>query len=272
MANRHGWSTARRMAAVTVIMGGIAFVAPPPVLHSSAAATVAHLVFNPVPIGTSYNTAVGTRIAVSITAQDATHKAIPAARFYVSFSQTRGGGTAYVGTTVLGRAPDQVTADSTGKVIVTYTVPPTMASTGADVLRAENGATVSTSTLKVPDSFCYTKIASMGFTPKPLARKGSLPAHTTVPITLTAFGSNGLLATGATVYLHFTPAAGGGTAMVGTTALTKTPKAFVTDSNGQVHISYTTPSTLPATGAIDSIEAGNEITAPCASSHDSYSY
>ena len=271
MASRHGWGTARRVAAVTVIMGGIAFVAPPTV-HGSASATVAHLIFNPVPIGTSYKTAVGARLAVSITAEDSTHTAIPGAQFYVSFGQTIGGGTAFVGTTVLGRKPHQWTADSTGKVIVTYTVPATMASTGADVLRAENGATVTTSTIKIADSFCYTNIASMGFTPKPLARKGSLPAHATVPITLTAFGSNGLLAVGATVYLHFTPATGGGTAMVGSTALGKTPKPFVTDSNGQVHISYTTPSTLPATGAIDSIEAGNETTAPCASSHDSYSY
>jgi hypothetical protein len=227
---------------------------------------------SPVPIGTSYNTAVGARISVSITAEDSTHVAIPGAQFYVSFSQAVGGGTAFVGTTVLGRKPHQWTADSTGKVIVTYTAPPTMASAGADVLRAENGATVSTSTLKADDGFCYTNIASMGFTPKPMARKGSLPAHATVPLTLTAFGSNGLLATGATVFLHFKPAAGGGTAMVGTTALTKTPKPFVTDSNGQVHITYTTPSTLPATGAVDSIEGGNEPTAPCASSHDSYAY
>jgi hypothetical protein len=265
-------STLRRLAAATVIMGGIVFVAPPAVLHGSASATVAHMVFNPVPIGTSYNTAVGARISVSITAKDSAYSSIPGAQFYVSFNQAIGGGTAFVGTTILGRKPLRWTADSTGKVIVTYTAPPKMAKTGADVLRAENGATVSTSTLKVDDSFCYTKIASMGFTPKPVAPKGTLPTHATVPMTLTAFGSNGLLASGATVYLHFNPAVGGGTAMVGTTALTKTPKPFVTDSNGQVHISYTTPSTLPATGAVDSVEAGNETVAPCASSHDSYSY
>jgi hypothetical protein len=261
----------KRILAVAATLLGIAIAAPGTVIPAGATATIAHLLFNPGPIGQSSNTAPGHVVTVVLTAQDSTRAPIPGATVYLSFKQAIGGGTAFVGTSVLAVKPHAFTTDASGTVQITYTTPLTFPGTGSDILHAQNGSTSVTSTVKLGDPFCYSNITVVAFTPKPIAKKASLPAHSSVPLTLTVFKSGGVIAAGSTVYLSMEQTAGGGTALVGTTALTETAQGFVVDSNGQVHIIYTTPTTKPTSGA-DAIDAGNETTLSCASAHDSYQF
>jgi hypothetical protein len=270
MAGTRGKRT-KRLLAVAATLLGIAIAAPGTIIPAGATATIAHLVFNPSPIGHSSNTAPGHVVTVVLTAQDSTRAPIPHATVYLSFKQAIGGGTAFVGTSVLAVKQRAFVTDASGTIQITYTTPRTFPRTGVDILHAQNGSTSATSTIKLGDTFCYSNITVIAFTPKPIAKHAGLRPHASVPLTLTVFKSGGVPAAGSTVYLRMEQAIGGGTALVGTTALSETSRGFVVDSNGQVHIIYTTATTLPSAGT-DSIDAGNETTLSCASAHDSYQF
>jgi hypothetical protein len=257
---------------VAVSLGGLALAVPATAIHVGATATVAHLTLTPQPIGTSFNTGTSKAVPIAVQATDSTNAPIPNAQFYLSFHQAIGGGTAIVGTTVLGARPTLWTSDSSGKVTVTYTTPPTMPSSGVDYVHAQNGRTSATSTIKVSDPFCYSQITSVGFTPSPIGRKGHLGAHQTVPVTLTVFKSGAIAPAGTTVWVTFRQGAGGGTAVVGATALKASAQAFATDASGQIHISYTTPTTLPTTHVVDVLVAGDEFALACTSGRDAYDF
>jgi hypothetical protein len=270
MARTRGRRT-KRLLAVAATFVGIAIAAPGTVVPAGAAATIAHLAFRPLPIGQSSNTATSKVVTVVLTAEDSARAPIPGATVYLSFHQAIGGGTAFVGTSVLAVKPRTFRTNASGAIQITYTTPRTFPTTGVDMLHAQNGATAATSTIKLGDPFCFTHITVVAFTPKPIARRASLRAHTTVPLTLTVFKSGGIPAAGSTVYLRMEQARGGGSALVGPTALSETSRGFVADSNGQVRIVYTTPTTLPTAGT-DAIDAGNETTLSCASAHDGYAF
>jgi hypothetical protein len=271
---RRRWTSTGRVIAVAVSLGGLALAAPGTALHVGASTTIAHLTFVPSPIGTSFNTATGHTVPVVVQATDSTNAPIPGAQFYLDFHQTVGGGTAFVGTTVLGARPTLWTSDTSGKVTVNYVTPTTMANSGVDYIHAQNGRTSATSAVKVSDPFCYTTITSMGFTPSPIGRKGHLAAHQTVPVTLTVFKSGAIAPAGTTAWVTFKQAAGGGSAMIGSTALTAKAQAFTTDGSGQIHILYTTPSTLPTTHVVDVVVAGDESSSSlaCTTGRDVYAF
>jgi hypothetical protein len=268
MTHRHGTSRIASIAALTgAVLAGWG-LAPSP---AHATTTLAALVFNPVPIGQSTNTATSKQVTITLTADDANKQPIPNEPVYLSFHQAPAGGTAVAGGRVLGVKAVQLTTNSSGQIAIVYTTPSKFPSTGSDLLRAQNGATVAQSTIKSGDQFCYSSISGMGFTPEPIAPAGSLHGKVTVPVTLTVLGPTGSPAPGATVYLVFHPAAGGGTAMVGTTSIGSQPQAFVTDSNGQLSINYTTPTTTPKSGR-DALSAANEASSACETAWDGYTY
>ena len=78
--------------------------------------------------------------------------------------------------------------------------------------------------------------------------------------------------TSAVVYLVFAQAAGGGSAAVGTTALTSTPQAFTANASGVITITYKTPSVLPTSGMIDAIRARSAPTHPIVVASDTYTF
>ena len=267
---RLGWKGTGRLLAAGVIAGGVMTALPATALHVGAQGTVTQLVFSPTPIGQSATTAAGSAIGVTLTAEDSTNAPVSGATVYLSFHQATGGGAAHVGSTVLGLKPRPFTTDSSGQVAIFYVTPTTYPSGGVDYLHAQDGATSATSTIKSSDPFCYSAVTQMGFTPSPIGRKGQLKAAKSVPVTLSVFKGTAVAA-GSTVFVSFHAAAGGGSATVGTTALKAQPQAFVADSNGEVHITYTTPTTLPASG-VDVIVAGNEASMSCAGSRDAYDF
>lgn len=264
------WSIAKRLGAVAIVGGGLVAAVPATALHGSAATTIAHIIMSPLPVGQSSTTAPNSRITVGAKAEDANNQPIAGATLYLSFHQAVGGGTAVVNTTVLGVKPQPFTTSSLGEVDVTYIAPSTFPSTGVDLIHAEDGAKVTSSTVTLNDPFCYSSVSTMQFTPRPIARTAHLAANQSVPVTLTVFQA-GHLAAGVPVYLHFAKATGGGTAQVGSTPLTSTSQSFVTNANGQVTITYTAPSTLPSSGT-DAIVAGNESSNSCVFARDSYSF
>jgi hypothetical protein len=90
-------------------------------------------------------------------------------------------------------------------------------------------------------------------------------------VTLTALNSSRVGVSGAVVYLLFTQAAGGGSAAVGTTALTSTPQAFTANASGVISITYKAPSVPPSSG-VDTITARSAPTHPIVVASDSYTF
>jgi hypothetical protein len=76
----------------------------------------------------------------------------------------------------------------------------------------------------------------------------------------------------ATVYLSFKHASGGGSATVGSANLTSTLQPFTTDGNGNLTITYTAPTTPPATG-MDTIIAKSQTSGTSTETNsDSYDF
>jgi hypothetical protein len=241
-------------------------------LAASAAGPVSKFVFSPSPIGTVSTVSPGATVAVTLTAQDTTGNPVPGGIVYLSFAQALGGGTAFVGTTGLVVKPHAFTADGSGHVGITYTAPPSFPSKGCDDIKAQNGQTHFTSTAFNGDAFCFSPITSLSFTPKPIAREGTLGTSSHVTVTLTVFQGSGRLVSG-TVWVSFSPdvATSGASASVNGLALTKTPTAETTNSNGQVFVVYSTGTTLPGTGS-DKLFARNDSRFATISTSDAYQY
>jgi hypothetical protein len=223
-----------------------------------AAGAVSKLVFNPNPIGTEATVAAGTSVSITLTVEDSTGAAVPGGSAFVSFVQTPGGGTAFIGSTGLTAKQTVFTADTSGHIAIVYTTPPSFPSAGCDSLRAENGPTRATSTVFKTDGFCFSPITALDFAPKPMARKGSLGASSHVTVTLTGFGSGATRLANGTVWLTFKRATttDGATALANGVVLSTTASALTTNSNGQVFITYSTGTVLPTSGS-DRLIAAN---------------
>jgi hypothetical protein len=239
----------------------------------SAAGVVSKLVLSPSPIGTVSTVSPGTSLTVTVTAEDSNGTAVPGGTVYVAFNQASGGGTAFVGTTGLVTKPHVFTADGSGHVVITYTTPPSYPSKGCDDIKAQNGATTLTSTAVQNDSFCFSPITALAMTPKPIARKATLGTGSHVTVTLTVFGTGGARLANGTVWVSFIRdvATSGASATVGGVALSSTPTAETTNSNGQVFIVYSTGTVLPATGS-DKLLGRNASQFATITASDSYQY
>jgi hypothetical protein len=110
------------------------------------------------------------------------------------------------------------------------------------------------------------------FSTSPIAPSGRLTAGQNVVETLSVTGPGGTPQVNAKVFLSLSSTASkSGTATVGTTALTTTPKSFFTNTSGQIQISYTAPSPLPNTG-VDTISADGSASGTNLFNSTSYAY
>jgi hypothetical protein len=271
MFKRANVSRARRIK-VALILAMTAVASMLATVPAGATGPVAKFVMTPHPIGTATTVIAGSTINITVTAETATNAPVPGASVFLAFAQAIGGGTAFIGSTALGTKPALFSADAAGTILITYSTPSVYPVAGVDVIRAENGATVATSTIRLANAFCFSQITTMALVPKSIARKGSLGPNTTVPVTLTVFGPSAARFANGLVWITFKRAAGGGSAAVGSTDLTSgAPKAFTTNSSGQVTINYKTPSNLPETG-VDRLIAGDWSTNACVLTTDAYSF
>jgi hypothetical protein len=119
-------------------------------------------------------------------------------------------------------------------------------------------------------AFAATPVTQYVLSPAPIAATSSLAASSTVSITVSAETATNSLVPGAVIYMSFTQAPGGGTAVVGATNLGKTPVAF-TAATGTITVTYTAPAMLP-TGGRDTIKAANAASLPSITATDSYDF
>jgi hypothetical protein len=225
--------------------------------------------FAPTPIATDGTLVAGASVAVTLTAQDSTHAPVPSAIVYVVFKRATGGGTAVVGSTGLSLKPQAFVTDGSGHIGITYRAPATLPASGKDSVIAQNAA--SSPTIKAHDDYSFVNVAKYKMGPRPIAATGSLAASATVTVRLTAVNSTGAAVASAVVYLWFAQAAGGGSATVGSIALTGTRRAFTASSVGQIFITYKTPGTVPTSGT-DTINAANTPTGGVVLAHDTYTF
>ena len=234
----------------------------------AAAGVVSKYVFAPSPVAPTSTLAAGATVAVTVSARDATNLLVPGATIFLALSQTTGGGTAAVGATALTATPVAFVA-TTGQITVSYHAPAVLPMGGKDILKAQNTKTAATIT--ATDIYSFARASRFTFAPSPIAPPGTLSANGTVAVTVTALNSSSVAVAGDGIYLSFTPAAGGGHAAVGLTALTTTPVKFVANATGQVVVTYTLPATLPATG-IDLLVAADSSKNATISKSDAYSF
>lgn len=98
------------------------------------------------------------------------------------------------------------------------------------------------------------------FTPNPIGSSAITGPGVTIDVAVTAETSTGTPVPGVAVWLAFTanlPV--GGSASVGAVKLDHTVRSFFTDSNGQIIVAYTTPSSEPTSGE-DMLRAQNAST------------
>ena len=243
----------------------LASVAAPSVL---AAGPVTHYVMSPSPVAPAASLAINTPKTVTLSAEGSTNALVPGAIVYLSFSQAVGGGSAAVGATVLTTTPVAFTATA-GQIVVTYKTPAVLATGGKDVVKAGNAKF--SPTISASDLYSFSRVAKYTFSPNPIAAPGTLAAGSITSVTLTSLNASSAAVAGAKVYLSLIKATGGGTASVGTTALSSTPVAFVANGGGQIVITYHAPAVLPTTGT-DTVTATDATKNATLSRTDFYSF
>ena len=226
-----------------------------------------YFAFSPSPIAAPASLGAGATVTVTVTDYDATGNAVPNGSVYIAFAPTGGGGTASAGSVALSTTPQASTANSLGQVAVTYTAPSVLPTGGEDIISAQNAA--SGPTVTASDAYVFSKTATYKYSVSPIASTGTLGPRVTVKVVLTAKNGNGTAV--ATVYLSFTSSTSGGSARVGTKAITTTPTAFKASSKGTIIIAYTTPGTLPSTGT-DTITATDATVNPSLTTSDHYTF
>jgi hypothetical protein len=257
-----------RIGLVALLVGSALLMAGP---TTGFAAGVGRLVYNPSPIGTPNTVPVNHVVSITLSVEDSGGGLIPFATVYIGFLRANGGGTASVSGGTLNSKPQPEAADSSGHITISYTTPPTFPSFGCDVVHTQDKERFNESSVKKDDSFCFSTITSIGFTPTPIAPARSLGPNTHVPVTVSVFGTGGTPYGNAMVWITFRATTGGGTATINGVKLTRTPTPFTTNAIGEIFIDYSTPSHLPTSGA-DRIIAADGARAPAVFAADPYRY
>jgi hypothetical protein len=120
--------------------------------------------------------------------------------------------------------------------------------------------------------FTYSGVSQYRFAPSPIAPIGTLSPGQTVAVALTALDSTGSPVSGATVYMAFAAAAGGGSAAINGTPLTTTPAAMVASAAGQLNVTYNGPPAGPSNGGTDVLSAQNTSIGPGVIAQVAYSF
>jgi hypothetical protein len=255
--------------AIAFAFGAVAAVSAGP-LEAHAAGPVASYVLAPSPIAPAGSLAASATVAVTLTAEDSTTAPVSGATVFLTFKHSKtGGGSALVGTTALTLKAQQFVTDANGHIAITYHTPSTLLTNGEDVITAQN--TASLPTIRVTDHYIFNDVTRYKMNPHPIAATNTLAGNTTKVVTLTALNSSGAGVPSAVVYLSFIQAAGGGSAAVGTTALTITPQAFTANTSGVISITYKTPAAPPTSG-IDTIKAKSAPTHTVVAGSDTYTF
>lgn len=222
--------------------------------------------FSPTPLA-SAGTLKGSSIkSGTLTVLASGGTAVAGATVYLSFV-TAGGGSATANGTPLTATPTAFVANASGQVPISYTTPAALPATGTDTIVAQDAVTNYCTVKK--DYYDFGAPASYTFSPVPVAASASLAANTSKTVTLILKDSGGHLVAGGRVYLSF---AGPGTASVGTTLLSSTPRATVSNQSGVITLTFKTPSTLPAHGSVATITGQNVPSGATLSGSDSYTY
>jgi Calx-beta domain-containing protein len=240
----------------------------------------------------------GQSVALTDTAVTGKGQCVANVQVYLALQTQAGGDTVTItnpsqcgGLTALPPAPTThgtnptwitCTTDSNGQVLMTYTAPnPAPAYANVEINDCISVADETTSLCAgYPPNYYtisfrewYQFLNQYQFSVSPIARSGSLTAGQAVPITFMAQGVDGTPQMNMQVWLEETGAQSGvTTAGSSNTPLTSTFQAFMTDSNGQIPLTYTAPTTLPASG-IDTIVAQSDTTTiPAVFNSTAYAY
>jgi Calx-beta domain len=278
-----GWKRVALAATVTVGLAGIGTAGGSIIAHSAPAAkptcaaagtTYTHIRMSPQPIATAGSLQSGQSVPFSAEAMVGSQCVPDATMWLVELSHVTGDTMTVSpaqcsGQTTIGTTPVECTADANGKVQITYTVPTVIPDSG--VLELADANSITNPSIYVIQWYLYEMIFQ--FSTSPIAPNGSLAAGQTVNETMQALGVGGTPEVGFTVDLSLTStAAQPGSVMVGTTPLTSTPQAFVTDSSGNIQMTYTAPATPGVTG-IDTIAAQSSLAAsPAVTATTSYDF
>jgi hypothetical protein len=233
-----------------------------------AAGSVTRYVFSPTPIAPAASLAPAATVSLTLTALDSTGTAVPGATVYLRMAITTNGGSSAVGATSIGTASAPFTANGSGQITIVFTAG--TATAGKDSIAAENAP--SNPTVSAGTSYWYTPVARYSLNPAPIAPAGTLLAGSSVNVALVALNQGGTGIPNNVVYLSLVQGGGGGTAAVGTTALTSTPTAFTTDGAGKIVITYKTPATLNSCGCLDSISVRDTAVHWAILQNDDYLY
>jgi hypothetical protein len=130
--------------------------------------------------------------------------------------------------------------------LVYYTTPQALPRGGRDVLTVANLRSSPTSTDTT--NYAFTTTSHWRWAPEPTGSPSSLPAGTTVPVTVTALDAAWLPVPNAQVCLSLSRALDGGSATSSGIVLTSKYQCFTADDSGIAQVDYRTPDALPATG------------------------
>ena len=216
-----------------------------------------HIRMNPAPFATFGSLQAGQSVSFFVQPLNGT-ACVAGAVVYVSVTQSVAGNSVTVqipaecgGATTVTSTPLACTTDSTGKLNFDYVAPPTIPDHGSAEVSAANHATGGG--FSSHDFYEYEMLYH--FSASPIANSGTLTPGQQVSDTLAVTGADGTPQPGEKVFLSLTStASNGGTANVGSVAVTGTPKSFTADSSGNIVIAYTAPATLPSSG-VDTIKA-----------------
>ena len=246
-------------------------------LAANGVTPIASFAFQPpVPIAARGTLANGTTVNLTVTAKDGGGHPIPGASMWLQFFPTSSSGALGSATACGGPlgAGKTCIADGSGNVVIAYKAG--AATLGADLVQVQDAAVPTIAPAN--DSYCYNK-GSLKIVPAPVGLKDTIVAGGVRSGTVTDLDVNGNPIAGATIALSLAqinptdanfndlPANGAGMAKsadaFGYTTLGLAPKAFKTDSNGQVPFFYRTPTLLPANARDDSLIASDKVVRGC---------
>ncbi|MGZ4032851.1 MAG: hypothetical protein ACXVP2_11905, partial [Tumebacillaceae bacterium] len=234
-------------------------------------AAISKYVMFPAALATTGSLKAGDTKVVTMTTEDRTGKAIPNARVYLSLTHSIGeGGSATVGLTDLTDTPTAFVSDNNGQIVVTYTAPQELPGFGVDTIKAQDTAT--NPHISGSSTYTFNSVSKFDVSPVTIADKGSLEPNESTQFAFTAKDASGHYLPKTVVYLSRSQlAAGGGVASVKGTVLTAQPQRFVTNTDGQIIVTYTTPATLPS-GGTDAVTIQNTLLNARVKATASYSY
>ncbi|HEX4864202.1 MAG TPA: hypothetical protein VFV02_09030, partial [Acidimicrobiales bacterium] len=244
------------------------------------------------------NLQAGQSVAMTDTAVNGKNQCVANVPVYLALQEQAGGDTVTItnpsqcgGLTQLPPAPTShgtnptwitCTTDGNGQVQMTYTSPnPAPAYANVEINDCISVADETTSECAgYPPNYYtisfrmwYQFLEQYTFSLSPIWHSGSLASNQAVPFTLTASGVDGTPQMNTQIYLEETGAQNGVTTVgPSNLPLTNAFQPFMTDSNGQIQLTYTAPLTVPTSG-IDTIVAQSDTTSlPAVFNSTSYSY